>query len=563
MAGSACRECGSTGWITRQVGLTLVQNSPEHKPVECKVHGWANVTGQGTSRSSLSFKFPWPLPTWPPPKPLEILLVAKLRALCLHSRFINPLIPSARSFHVLPPVRAISQENNMNWSTSVYTTLSSDTEPSIVITFDSAKYIFNAGENTTRAVFQNKKGWRKVKALFLTQLGTQRSSGVPGVFLDSSLSVVHSPDLLMTLSLSPLVQAFSCLWQIAMPERWRLSVQEAFCIFLLPCASMYFGSSVGCMFLSRPYSIRCFVLRNTLGLNVTETPDFKTEPVVEAIPVFSDDKITVFSIPIVPTSHDRCEIPAESEALSNASENVLKRKREPSPESPLKRPFLGSTAPITDGPTTLSVTSPLLDRFLADPTFDPATLEGDEADAWRQLIIKHMFTWVEPPSLPSKHTNKNGKRERNVEDTETKNPEAHPSQVSLPQVPHWVEGVAKCQEKPPSRGPRHASPTGLLKPLPTFTPPVRDGSTAYIVVGPRVRGKFDVKRAEELGLYGPLRGRVVRGETVTFTVDDGTGAKVQRTVKPEDCIGEHENTKVRFSHFSALFTVLNLCSRLL
>lgn len=196
MAGSACRECGSTGWITRQVGLTLVQNSPEHKPVECKVHGWANVTGQGTSRSSLSFKFAWPLPTWPPPKPLEILLVAKLRALCLHSRFINPLIPPARSFHVLPPVRAISQENNMNWSTSVYTTLSSDTEPSIVITFDSAKYIFNAGENTTRAVFQNKKGWRKVKALFLTQLGTQRSSGVPGVFLDSSLSVVHSPDCL-------------------------------------------------------------------------------------------------------------------------------------------------------------------------------------------------------------------------------------------------------------------------------------------------------------------------------------------------------------------------------
>jgi len=30
---------------------------------------------------------------------------------------------------------------------------------------------------------------------------------------------------------------------------------------------------------------------------------------------------------------------------------------------------------------------------------------------------------------------------------------------------------------------------------------VRDGSTAYIVVGPHVRGKFDVKRAEELGLY--------------------------------------------------------------
>ena len=78
----------------------------------------------------------------------------------------------------------------MNWSSSVYTTLSSDTEPSIVIKFDSAKYIFNAGENTTRAILQNRRGWKKVKALFLTRLETQRSSGVPGVSLDSSLCII-------------------------------------------------------------------------------------------------------------------------------------------------------------------------------------------------------------------------------------------------------------------------------------------------------------------------------------------------------------------------------------
>lgn len=80
----------------------------------------------------------------------------------------------------------------MNWSTSVYTSLSSDTEPSIVITFESAKYIFNAGENTTRAILQSKRGWKKVKALFLTQLGTQRSSGVSGASLNSLSSVVRS-----------------------------------------------------------------------------------------------------------------------------------------------------------------------------------------------------------------------------------------------------------------------------------------------------------------------------------------------------------------------------------
>jgi ribonuclease BN (tRNA processing enzyme) len=127
------------------------------------------------------------------PRTSEIPAFAKLHALCLHSRQIYSTL--TRSLHVVP-TRVVARTanpktKNMNWSTSVYTTHSSDTEPSIVITFDSAKYIFNAGENTTRAILQSKRGWRKVKALFLTQLGTQRSSGVPGMWL-VSLSRVHS-----------------------------------------------------------------------------------------------------------------------------------------------------------------------------------------------------------------------------------------------------------------------------------------------------------------------------------------------------------------------------------
>jgi ribonuclease Z len=304
------------------------------------------------------------------------------------------------------------------------------------------------------------------------------------------------------------------------------------------------------------------VLRNTLGLKVTEISDFnKTEPHVTAEPVFSDDIITVYSIPIELMPHHRGEELADSEASPNMSENVLKRKRESSPELPMKRPFLGSVEPVPDGSPTKSTSNPLLDRFLADPNFDPVTLEGDEADAWRRLIIERMFTRTElspKPQLPPKHTNKKRKREENAGDTGTETPEACPSQAnltSLPQVPHWVEGATKGQEK---RGSKEANPKSPLKPLPSFTPPVRDGSTAYIVVGPRVRGKFDVKRAEQLGLFGPLRGRVARGETVTFTVDDGTGVKVQRTVRPEDCLGEAETRKVRPPIFSARYCTKDL-----
>ncbi|KAH9990962.1 hypothetical protein BJV74DRAFT_920412 [Russula compacta] len=379
----------------------------------------------------------------------------------------------------------------MNWSTSVYTTLSSDTEPSVVITFDSAKYIFNVGENTTRTILQSKRGWRKVKALFLTRLGTQRSSGVPGLFM----SVADSSPRVMEI--------------------------------VGPRGLMHFLASM-----------RFYVFRNTLGLKVVETPDFKAEPQVEAIPIFKDDNITVFSIPIVPTRHRGDDPPTESETPSSVAENVLKRKREPSPDLLSKRPFRDLTVPATDESSTSSMSPPLLNRFLGDPKFDPATLEGDDAEVWRRLVIEHMFTWKEPlpkPQLPPKSTGKKkGKCGQNAGDIEI--PEVQPSQVEdsltcLPQVPHWVEDAAKTQGKPLKRGPRGGNPA------------VRDGSTAYIVVGPHVRGKFDVKRAEELGLHGPLRGKVVRGETVTFTVDDGAGGKVERTVKPEDCIGEHETTK--------------------
>ena len=69
------------------------------------------------------------------------------------------------------------------WSTSVISALSSDTEPTIIVTFENAKYIFNVGENTGRAWMQSRAHWRRMKALFFTQVGTQRMSGMPGTLL--------------------------------------------------------------------------------------------------------------------------------------------------------------------------------------------------------------------------------------------------------------------------------------------------------------------------------------------------------------------------------------------
>lgn len=67
-----------------------------------------------------------------------------------------------------------------NWSSSVLSGLSTDTEPTIVVTFPNAKYVFNVGENTGRAWLQSRLNWKKTKGLFFTSAGTQRMSGLPG-----------------------------------------------------------------------------------------------------------------------------------------------------------------------------------------------------------------------------------------------------------------------------------------------------------------------------------------------------------------------------------------------
>jgi hypothetical protein len=115
------------------------------------------------------------------------------------------------------------------------------------------------------------------------------------------------------------------------------------------------------------------VIRNTLGLKVSEIPNFTTEPQVEAIPIFKDNNITVFSIPIVPTPHFGSGSSAEPGVLSNLDmlENVLKQKHKSSSELPLKHPILDLTVPTTDGLSTSTTSPSLLGCFLVIPSSTP------------------------------------------------------------------------------------------------------------------------------------------------------------------------------------------------
>jgi len=66
------------------------------------------------------------------------------------------------------------------WSTTVVTPLSYDTEPTVLITFDGAKYIFNVGENTNRAFCQSQQNFKRTRGVFLTQVDSQRAGGLGG-----------------------------------------------------------------------------------------------------------------------------------------------------------------------------------------------------------------------------------------------------------------------------------------------------------------------------------------------------------------------------------------------
>jgi ribonuclease Z len=68
----------------------------------------------------------------------------------------------------------------MRWHTRVVSALTSDTEPCISVHFDTAHYLFNCGEGTTRAFIQQKYGIKKSKAIFLTQTKVSRSGGLAG-----------------------------------------------------------------------------------------------------------------------------------------------------------------------------------------------------------------------------------------------------------------------------------------------------------------------------------------------------------------------------------------------
>ncbi|KAK7031531.1 hypothetical protein R3P38DRAFT_2924192 [Favolaschia claudopus] len=332
----------------------------------------------------------------------------------------------------------------MSWTTSVVTSATTDTEPSIVISFDNAKYIFNLAENSNRAFTQKKAHRKSTRAFFLTQVVPQRTGGIAGMLMSSADQSLRILDVVGPPGLAHRIAA-----------------------------------------------MRCYIYRDSMNVNVKEvslSPDLTASPPW----TYQDKNITVYSFPVL---HSSMEVPEATLAKASQESPVecvtetgaTKRKREPS--SSLK-------------------------EIMEQEGFLAEKLEGELAQEWRTLMINTMF----PASMKRGFKGNSPKRQR----VSPKGDAEDSKNFDIYQRPRI--------------------PAGYHHQLPKFNPswPIDSPPTlAYVVVGPSVRGKFDVDKSLELGVPKNMRSRLTRGESITVAVQEGDQT-VNKIINPLDCIGPSE-----------------------
>ncbi|KAJ7780273.1 hypothetical protein DFH07DRAFT_794449 [Mycena maculata] len=349
----------------------------------------------------------------------------------------------------------------MSWTTSVVTSATTDTEPSLLISVDQAncKYIFNAAENCNRAFTQKRAHKKRTRAFFLTQVGAQRAGGLPGMLMSAAdqtldtLDVVGPPGLLHSIA-----------------------------------------------------SMRSYIYRDSMSVNVNEVPllsDLTSSP----RSTYKDENITVYTIPVLEDSHRASlyllQAPTTEPAQIITATGSTKRKRERSP------------------------VDESLQALMDEDGLSAEKLEGELADEWRKLMVKTMFpsSGVQSPVRKCRDRDRQpSKKQRKAEEPEE------------PRIPEYVKNVDMYN--------RPKIPAGYHHQLPKFHPSWVVGVGAnptltYVVVGPSIRGKFDVVKSEALGVPKTKRSELTKGRNITVTVTED-GVRVERVVRPQDCIGPSE-----------------------
>lgn len=285
-------------------------------------------------------------------------------------------------------------------------------------------------------------------------------------------------------------------------------------------------------------------------------------------PMYKDDNVTVYGVPIYAAPTPRLTSSQTSTSESRGMMTGKKREpsRSPSPSSPAKRRRRDDGTGNATSTSTLPDDRPLLQRMLS-PGFSPTLLRGEEAQEWRILLIRYMFPRKrapEPPASEKKPLKQHAKQKQKAqkgavvrEDDNKPSAVLSVSESTEGDEVSQLEDVAldehdgAASTSASARDPKAELMRGLRHfPLPPLehdsgSPPATN--LCYILVGPRVRGKFDAQKAAALGVHGPSRGQLAKGNVVQVKLDDPDrkGEKIVKTIRPEECVGPSEAPQVR------------------
>lgn len=280
--------------------------------------------------------------------------------------------------------------------------------------------------------------------------------------------------------------------------------------------------------------------------------------------VYKDENVTIYALPVLPEESMRMNSPSSDSGPASAAaveSTPGKRKRSPSPSLPSKRPN-HEHEPRGSSTNHTQIASDALSmvELSKTPGFDPGLLQGQTAHKWREFIVQNVFIQAKPTA-----NDKAAQKTSDTRETGAASKGKGKKNGSHPKLAQAVDAMPTPVESSSlEQGPGNA-PSQILAPyratyingfndqLPRFSLPQRPCSNtpetkptlAYVVVGPRVRGKFDVTKAKALHVpNGVQRRDLTLGKTIMFKVQDGAGGMVERTVRPEEVIGASESPSV-------------------